>query len=113
MFDYDAKYSEEETGYSFEFEETSNIIKKIENTGRSVVDAIDLSGFTRVDIRLDKRNNPFVLEVNTIPGMTEHSLLPKAAAKAGINFIDLCDRNVQTAWEQFTNKNSVVSSSAT
>ncbi len=46
--------------------------------------------YSRVDVLLDKQNRPFVLEANTIPGMTETSLLPKAAAAAGISFPELC-----------------------
>jgi D-alanine-D-alanine ligase len=46
--------------------------------------------YSRVDVLLDPQNRPFVLEVNTIPGMTETSLLPKAAAAAGIPFPQLC-----------------------
>ncbi|MEN9974330.1 MAG: hypothetical protein RLZZ282_336 [Verrucomicrobiota bacterium] len=46
--------------------------------------------YSRVDVLLDAQNRPFVLEANTIPGMTETSLLPKAAAAMGINFPDLC-----------------------
>lgn len=46
--------------------------------------------YSRVDVLLDSQNRPFVLEANTIPGMTETSLLPKAAAAIGISFPDLC-----------------------
>lgn len=46
--------------------------------------------YSRVDVLLDSQNRPFVLEANTIPGMTETSLLPKAAAAVGISFPDLC-----------------------
>ena len=46
--------------------------------------------YSRVDVLLDSANRPFVLEANTIPGMTETSLLPKAAAAAGISFPELC-----------------------
>jgi D-alanine-D-alanine ligase len=46
--------------------------------------------YSRVDVLLDPQNRPFVLEANTIPGMTETSLLPKAAAAIGISFPDLC-----------------------
>jgi D-alanine-D-alanine ligase len=48
--------------------------------------------YSRVDVLLDANNRPFVLEANTIPGMTETSLLPKAAAATGISFGDLCAR---------------------
>ena len=46
--------------------------------------------YSRVDVLLDSQNRPFVLEANTIPGMTETSLLPKAAAATGISFPELC-----------------------
>jgi len=52
--------------------------------------ALGIEAYSRVDVLLDAANRPFVLEVNTIPGMTETSLLPKAAAAAGISFPDLC-----------------------
>jgi D-alanine-D-alanine ligase-like ATP-grasp enzyme len=48
------------------------------------------SGITRVDFRLDDDGQPWCLEVNTIPGMTETSLVPKAAAACGISYEDLC-----------------------
>jgi D-alanine-D-alanine ligase len=51
--------------------------------------------YSRVDVLLDANNRPFVLEANTIPGMTETSLLPKAAAAVGISFGDLCARIAQ------------------
>ncbi len=54
--------------------------------------ALQCSGATRVDLRVNNRGNPFVLEVNTIPGMTETSLLPKIAKKAGIEFPDLLEK---------------------
>jgi D-alanine-D-alanine ligase len=52
--------------------------------------ALGIEIYSRVDVLLDKDNRPFVLEANTIPGMTETSLLPKAAAAVGISFPDLC-----------------------
>jgi len=54
--------------------------------------ALGLVVYGRVDVLLDASGDPFVLEVNTIPGMTEASLLPEAAAAAGINYPDLCAR---------------------
>jgi D-alanine-D-alanine ligase len=52
--------------------------------------ALGVEIYSRVDVLLDTQNRPFVLEANTIPGMTETSLLPKAAAAVGISFPDLC-----------------------
>ena len=46
-------------------------------------------------MRLDERGRPWVLEINTIPGLTEHSLVPKAAAHAGISLGELCERSIE------------------
>lgn len=61
--------------------------------------AIGCCGFSRVDLIVDKRGKPYVLEVNTIPGMTELSLFPEAARAAGIEFDDLVERIVEMALE--------------
>jgi D-alanine-D-alanine ligase len=61
--------------------------------------ALGVEVYSRVDVLLDEHENPTVLEVNTIPGMTESSLLPKAAAAAGIGFADLCARIVRLSLE--------------
>ncbi|MEO5711933.1 MAG: D-alanine--D-alanine ligase [Luteolibacter sp.] len=53
-------------------------------------EALGVEIYSRVDVLLDSQNRPFVLEANTIPGMTETSLLPKAAAASGISFPELC-----------------------
>ena len=54
--------------------------------------SLGLEVYGRVDVVFPETGEPFVLEVNTIPGMTEASLLPEAAAAAGINYVDLCAR---------------------
>jgi D-alanine-D-alanine ligase len=54
--------------------------------------ALGLQVYGRIDVILSDRGEPFVLEINTIPGMTEASLLPEAAAAAGISYVDLCAR---------------------
>jgi D-alanine-D-alanine ligase len=53
--------------------------------------------YARVDVMVRPDGSPVVLEVNTLPGMTETSLLPKAAAAAGIGFAELCERMVRRA----------------
>ncbi|MGH8100185.1 MAG: D-alanine--D-alanine ligase [Chthoniobacterales bacterium] len=57
--------------------------------------ALGLKVYGRVDVILSDKGEPFVLEVNTIPGMTEASLLPEAAAAAGISYVDLCQQIIQ------------------
>jgi len=54
--------------------------------------ALGLEVYSRVDVMLDESNRPFVLEANTIPGMTETSLLPKSAAAGGLAFPELCKK---------------------
>jgi D-alanine-D-alanine ligase len=66
--------------------------KEIQELALRAFRALGLVVYGRVDILLSDSGDPFVLEVNTIPGMTEASLLPEAAAAAGINYIDLCAR---------------------
>jgi D-alanine-D-alanine ligase len=70
----------------------SNKTKQIQNQALHAFRALGLVVYGRVDVLLPDSGNPSVLEVNTIPGMTEASLLPEAAAAAGINYVDLCAR---------------------
>src|SRR5882672_5943820 len=69
-----------------------NKTKQIQEQALHAFRALDLVVYGRVDVLLPDSGDPFVLEVNTIPGMTEASLLPEAAAAAGINYVDLCAR---------------------
>ena len=61
--------------------------------------ALGCSGFSRVDMIL-KEGQAFVLEVNTIPGLTQISLLPKAAASVGISFVQLCVKLIELAYRR-------------
>ena len=58
---------------------------------------LGLSGVARIDVMLDEHNQGYVLEANTVPGMTATSLVPKAAAAVGIAFPDLCERILLSA----------------
>ena len=69
-----------------------NKTKQIQKQALHAFRALGLVVYGRVDVLLPDSGDPFVLEVNTIPGMTEASLLPDAAAAAGINYVDLCAR---------------------
>jgi len=66
--------------------------KEIQKLALRAFEAADLQVYGRVDVILSDGGEPFVLEINTIPGMTEASLLPEAAAAAGIGYVDLCAR---------------------
>ena len=69
--------------------------KLVQETGLAAHRALDLEVYSRVDILLTDAGIPFVLEVNTIPGMTPVSLLPEAAAAAGISYAELCRRIIE------------------
>ena len=69
-----------------------NKAKQVQKQALHAFRALGLVVYGRVDVLLPDSGDPFVLEVNTIPGMTEASLLPEAAAAAGINYVDLCAR---------------------
>jgi D-alanine-D-alanine ligase len=64
--------------------------------------ALGLQVYSRVDVLLDKKNGPSVLEINTIPGMTPSSLLPEAAAAAGISYADLCIQVIAISLQRFS-----------
>jgi D-alanine-D-alanine ligase len=64
--------------------------RRVQEAGLAGHRALGAEIYSRVDVLLDADDNPYVIEANTIPGMTETSLLPKAAAAAGISFPDLC-----------------------
>jgi D-alanine-D-alanine ligase len=95
FFDFHAKYEDDATRYQFEFGLETNIIRAIENAGVRAAQSLGTSGIARVDIRVDRQNRPWVLEVNTIPGFTDHSLVPKAAARLGWSLGELCERAIQ------------------
>jgi D-alanine-D-alanine ligase len=92
FFDFTAKYEDPATEYCFEFAESRAAVGSLVDAGRRAAQAVGTKGLARVDLRLDQEGRPWVLEVNTIPGLTEHSLLPKAAAHAGIALGELWER---------------------
>jgi len=69
--------------------------KRIQELALQAFHALGLVVYGRVDVILSETGDPFVLEVNTIPGMTEASLLPEAAAAAGIKYVNLCQRIIE------------------
>jgi len=92
FYSYEAKYTAGMTEYIMPPELDSKTYKKASSAALSAHRALGCSGATRVDLIIDKKGNPYVLEVNTIPGMTETSLLPKIAKTAGIEFPELIQR---------------------
>ena len=92
FYDYEAKYESSKTQYVVPAPLPERLEKKILRISEKVYKVLECRGAVRVDFRVDERGAPYLLEVNTIPGMTERSLLPKAAKSAGIDFPELIER---------------------
>ena len=92
FYDYAAKYEGDETQYHFETQVPSVQRERMQRIAVRVGRAIGTKGIARVDFRMDAASHPWVLEINTIPGMTDHSLIPKAAARLGLGFAELCEQ---------------------
>ncbi len=96
-FDYQAKYHSEETRYRFDYSVSAATVRQIEAVGLAACQSLGTRGLARVDLMLDAEGQPWVLEVNTVPGLTDHSLAPKAAAQIGLDYADLCERMIQAS----------------
>lgn len=96
FFDWQAKYEDDNTRYLFESNFPQHVVDTIADVARNACRALGTRGMARVDLRVDEAMQPWVLEVNTIPGYTSHSLVPKAAARMGIEFAELCERSIES-----------------
>ena len=92
FYDYDAKYLRSDNEYLVPAPLDADVDRAVRESARRACAALGCRGQARVDLRLDEQGRDFVLEVNTLPGMTETSLLPKIAARAGIDYGALCER---------------------
>lgn len=90
FFNFQAKYSAGITDYLLPAPIAPELSEQVKALSLRAHRALGCRHFSRVDLLLDEQNNPFVLEVNTIPGFTATSLLPKAARYQGIAFSELC-----------------------
>jgi len=97
FYDYEAKYLADDTRYILPCGLPENEERAIRAAGLRAFDALGCRGWGRVDLMLDRAGNPYFLEVNTSPGMTDHSLVPMAARHAGISFEELCVRILEAA----------------
>ncbi len=92
FYDYEAKYFRKDTEYIVPADISAHLSRKLKRTALTVHRELGLRDFSRVDMILSEEGKPYVIEVNSIPGFTEKSLLPKAALSAGIGFEDLCKK---------------------
>jgi D-alanine-D-alanine ligase len=97
VLDYQNKYTPGATEYFCPAQFDRAITERIQTAALGAFRAIGGRDYARVDVMVRASGEPVVLEVNTLPGMTETSLLPKAAAAAGLNYEALCQRMIELA----------------
>ncbi|HBU05063.1 MAG TPA: hypothetical protein DEA95_00240 [Nitrospiraceae bacterium] len=100
FYSYEAKYRAGLTEYILPPQIDEAVYMKAKDIALSANIALGCLGATRVDLKIDNDGNPYVLEVNTIPGMTETSLLPKIAKEAGLDFPALVEEILKGAIER-------------
>jgi D-alanine-D-alanine ligase len=97
FYDYQAKYERDDTAYLLAPEIDPQTYRTVQEIAVQAFHAVVCRDFGRVDVIVDDATGPQLLEINTIPGFTPHSLLPKAATHAGIGFDQLVEQLVQMA----------------
>jgi D-alanine-D-alanine ligase len=101
FFDYEAKYKASDTEHRFDTGLSTTLIEKCRELARKANQVVGARDLARIDIMIDEATSePYLLEINTLPGFTPKSLLPEAAKHAGIDFGPLVDRLVRRAFER-------------
>lgn len=95
FYDYEAKYVDNDTRFLFEFDLPQAVIGQLEELGERALEALGVTGVARVDMRLDRFDRPWVLEINTVPGFTSHSLIPMAAERVGLSLGEVCENSLK------------------
>jgi len=97
IYDYECKYTAGMASEKFPAELSPAQTTEVQEMAKRAFTALKLHGYARIDLRMSTDGTFYCLEANTLPGMTQLSLIPQAAAAAGIDFAELCDRIVKQA----------------
>ena len=97
FYDYEAKYKRSDTRYLIPPELPASVVERSQDLALAAYRALGCTGHARPDLRISTAGEPFVLEVNTLPGLTKTSLLPKIARSVGIDYPTLCEHILETA----------------
>lgn len=100
IYDYQAKYERNDTVYTVSPDLADDLVSSLQSWSLSLCDSIGVRHLARVDFMLDEHNKPWLLELNTMPGFTRTSLLPKAADAQGLPMPQLCKHLIQAALRQ-------------
>lgn len=90
FYDYEAKYLRDDTGYTVAPELPESVEAPCIETAKKAYQAVGMRGWGRVDFIIDEQGVPWFIELNSVPGMTSHSLVPMAASSVGLNFSETC-----------------------
>ncbi len=104
VYDYDAKYTAGKSHHIIPARIAERAREEAQHDAGVAFQVLGCSGMARVDIIVDADGTPWLLEVNTVPGLTSLSLLPDAAKAAGISFTELCKRLVDHAIARHQNR---------
>jgi D-alanine-D-alanine ligase len=102
FYDYEAKYKDDKTRYHCPSGLPESWEREIQQIGLRAYAALGASGWGRVDFMTDRDGRPWLIEANTVPGMTDHSLVPMAAKAAGFDFQELVLRILDTSMDKPT-----------
>lgn len=100
FYDYEAKYDDNATEYLFDAGYPRAVLERVQALSRQVFEKLGCRHLSRVDWIVDASHRLWLLEINTLPGFTSHSLVPKAAAHVGIPFDELVERLAYMAFEE-------------
>jgi D-alanine-D-alanine ligase len=100
FFDYEAKYKASDTEHRFDTGLPKEVVEHCRDLARQANAVVGARDLARVDMIVDARHQPYLLEINTLPGFTPKSLLPEAAKHDGIHFGPLVDRLVRRAFDR-------------
>lgn len=104
FYDYQAKYEDEDTQYICPCGLDEQLEDSFGQLALQASNLVGVSGWCRVDLMVDEKNQPWLIEINTVPGMTSHSLVPMAAKKAGLSFEQLTIQILATSFNSSVNK---------
>ena len=97
FYDYEAKYLRDDTTYTVDPDINSDLTDELQSIALKIWELVGCRHLARVDFRVDPDNRPWCLEINTMPGFTDHSLVPMAAAHRGLSMATLCEKLVRAA----------------
>ncbi len=97
IYDYECKYTKGMSSYEVPAQLDDELTRQIQALAQRGYQALKCEGYGRIDLRLSEDNEPYFLELNTLPGMTDTSLVPKAARAAGISFEQLLEKIMEVS----------------